>query len=150
MRGQPYVLLEPGGGEKLRFLDDSVLILKTDGGPLTHYEYIAAPSAHGSAQHIHADHDETFYVAEGTFEFTLGNKVAVADTGSFLLVERGQPHGFRNMGTAKGRIVGTFGSNFAQYFRELSHIIERTGAAPSREDWVKLYGRYGTTFYDPH
>jgi quercetin dioxygenase-like cupin family protein len=141
-------MLAPGAGEKLRFLDDSLLVLKTDAGPLAHYEYIAAPAAKGSPQHIHADHDETFYVVEGRFEFTLGTKVVVAEPGSFLLVERGQPHGFRNMGTSSGRIVGAFGSHFAQYFRELAQIIERTGAAPSREDWIKLYGRYGTTFYD--
>ena len=47
MPGQ-YQMLEPGAGEKLRFLDDSLLVLKTNGGPLTHYEYIAAPSAKGS------------------------------------------------------------------------------------------------------
>lgn len=146
MPGQ-YQMLEPGAGEKLRFLDDSLLVLKTNGGPLTHYEYIAAPSAKGSPQHIHADHDETFFVVEGKFEFTLGAKVITADPGAFLLVERGQPHGFRNMGTSSGRIVGTFGSYFAQYFRELAQIIERTGAAPTPDDWVKLYGRFGTTFY---
>lgn len=148
MPKQRYQMLEPGGGETLRFLDDSLLVLKTDGGSLAHYEYIAAPAAKGSPQHIHGGHDETFYVVDGKFEFTLGTKAVVAEPGSFLLVERGQPHGFRNMGTSRGRIVGTFGSSFAQYFRELAQIIERTGTAPSREDWIKLYGRYGTTFYD--
>jgi len=142
-----YQMMEPGAGEVLRFLDDSLLVLKANEGPLTHYEYIAAPSAKGSPQHIHADHDETFFVVEGTFEFTLGTKVVVAEPGSFLRVERGQPHGFRNMGTSSARIVGTFGSYFAEYFRELAQIIERTRAAPTPEDWVKLYGRYGTTFY---
>jgi quercetin dioxygenase-like cupin family protein len=151
MTQQKYQMLAPGGGEQLRFLDDSVLVIKEGGEPsgtgIATYEYIAAPSAKGSPQHIHRGHDETFYVVDGRFEFTLGAKTFVADPGSFLLVQRGQPHGFRNMGTSKGRIVGTFGSRFAQYFRELAQIIERTGAAPNREDWVKLYGRYDTTFY---
>ena len=40
-----YQMLMPGGGERLRFLDESLLVLKTDGGALAHYEYIAAPSA---------------------------------------------------------------------------------------------------------
>lgn len=140
-------MMEPGVGEALRFLDDSLLILKANDGPLTHYEYIAAPSAKGSPQHIHADHDETFFVVEGRFEFTLGDKVIIAEPGAFLLVERDQPHGFRNMGTSTGRIVGTFGAYFAQYFRELAQIIETTGAAPTQDAWIKLYGRYGTTFY---
>lgn len=142
-----YQMQAPDAGEVLRFLDDSILVLKGGDGETSHYEYVAAPSAKGSAQHIHADHDETFYVVEGTFEFTLGEKAVVAGPGTFLRVERGQPHGFRNLGTTKGRIVGTFGSYFADYFRELARIIERTGAAPAPDDWVKLYGRYGTTFY---
>ncbi|MFN0008744.1 MAG: cupin domain-containing protein [Planctomycetota bacterium] len=153
MTGQKYTMLAPGGGEQLRFLDDSLLVLKDDGERsgtgITTYEYIAAPSAKGSPQHIHRGHDETFYVVEGRFEFTLGTRAFVAEPGSFLLVQRGQPHGFRNMGASKGRIVGTFGSRFAQYFRELAQIIERTGTVPSRGDWDALYGRYETTFYEP-
>lgn len=142
-----FQMLEPDSGEVLRFLDDSLLVLKGGDREITHYEYVAAPSAKGSSQHIHADHDETFYVVEGTFEFTLGEEVMVAKPGTFLRVERGQPHAFRNLGTNPGRIVGTFGSYFADYFRELAQIIEQTGAGPAPEDWVKLYGRYGTTFY---
>lgn len=145
-----YQMLAPGDGEKLRFLDDSLLIIKAGNDSIAHYEYSAAPSAKGSPQHVHEGHDETFYVVEGKFEFTLGTEVVIADAGSFLLVESGQPHGFRNMGTSKGRIVGTFGAYFAQYFRELATIIERTGVAPNRDDWVNLYGRYGTSFYEPH
>ena len=91
---------------------------------------------------------ETFYVVDGEFEFSLGPAAVIAGPGSFLLVKRGQPHGFRNSGGIQGRIVGTFGPHFAQYFRDLAKIIEETGAAPSPADWVELYGRYDTTFYD--
>ena len=115
------------------------------------YEYLAAPAAQGSPQHIHRSHDETFYVVDGHFEFTLGTATVAGAPGAFLLVPRGQPHGFRNAGKSRGRIVGTFNSApFAQYFRELAEIIERTGTAPDLQDWVELYARYDTTFYDQH
>lgn len=146
MSGQA-LMVEPDGGETLRFLDDSKLVLKAQVGELTHYEYVAAPSAKGSAQHIHADHDETFYVVEGTFEFTLGEETVIAPPGSFLKVDRGQPHGFRNAGEGSGRIIGTFGSPFAGYFRELAAIIGETGGPPAPDAWRDLYGRYGTRFY---
>ncbi|MBI5364731.1 MAG: cupin domain-containing protein [Planctomycetes bacterium] len=153
MSNPSYLLLQPGGGERLRFLDDSVLVIKDAGSPVdggvAHYEYIAEPAANGSPQHIHRGHDETFHVVEGSFEFTLGSTTVAADPGTFLLVRRGQPHGFRNRGTTKGRILGTFGPRFAQYFRELAQIIERTGKAPSPEDWVELYGRFDTVFHEP-
>jgi quercetin dioxygenase-like cupin family protein len=152
MSTKPYSLLKPGAGERLRFLDDSELVIKDPGdettGEAAHYEYIAIPAAKGSPQHIHASHDETFYVVEGEFEFALGPGAVVAGPGSFLLVRRGQPHGFRNRGPGPGRIVGTFAPRFAAYFRELAAIIVRTGAAPNMTDWVKLYGKYDTTFYD--
>ncbi len=152
MSTQTYLLLKPGGGESLRFLDDSELIIKTPGnitdGAMAYYEYIATPAAKGSPQHIHYGHDETFYVIEGEFEFTLGTTTVTADPGSFLLVKRGQPHGFRNSGKSTGRIIGTFAPSFAQYFRELSQIIAQTGAAPRMRDWVDLYGRYDTIFYN--
>ena len=151
MTDQCYLLLQPGGGESLRFLDDSRLILKggggAPGGSTVFYEYVAAPAAKGSPQHIHQGHEETFYVVEGEFEFALGEATFSAGPGSFLLVKRGQPHGFRNCGKSPGRIIGTFGAQFAQYFRELAEIISRTGAAPTSDEWTKLYGRYDTTFY---
>lgn len=154
MPNQSYALLRPGGGEILRFLDDSQLIIKdasdSSEGALAHYEYIAKPAAKGSPQHIHGGHDETFYVVEGEFEFTLGSQALTAGPGSFLLVKRGQPHGFRNIGKSPGRIVGTFAQRFTQYFRELAQIIARTGAPPSMKDWVQLYAKYDTRFYEMH
>ncbi len=153
MPSEAFVHWNPGGGEVLRFLDESELVIKDPGdhggGAVAHYEYIAKPAAKGSPQHIHAGHDETFYVVDGEFEFSLGPRSLVAGPGSFLLVRRGQPHGFRNRGAGPGRIVGTFAPRFAAYFRELAAIIARTGAAPSMPDWVQLYGKYDTTFYDP-
>ncbi len=151
MPQQSFLLLEPRAGERLRFLDESELILKTSGvdakDGVIHYEYVAAPAAKGSPQHIHHGHDETFYVVDGEFEFALGTQLMPASAGSFLFVPRGQPHGFRNTGRRMGTIVGTFGAFFAQYFRELAQIIGTTGGPPSPEEWVKLYGRYQTSFY---
>ncbi len=152
MTAQTFLHLEPAGGERLRFLDDSELIIKSSGDPTdgapAHYEYLAAPAAKGSPQHIHHGHDETFYVVEGEFEFSLGPRSIAAGPGTFLLVRRGQPHGFRNSGQGRGRIVGTFAPGFSQYFRELADIIGRTGAPPTVEAWKELYGRYDTSFYD--
>jgi mannose-6-phosphate isomerase-like protein (cupin superfamily) len=137
----------PDGGEALRFLGDSTMRIKLDGGT-AFYEYAAEPGVTGPPQHVHHGHDETFYVVEGSFEFVLGEETVMLEKGSFLSVPRGTPHTFRNAGGGPGRIVGTFSpGRFANYFRELAAIIERTGAAPDREAWTELYGRYDTTFY---
>ncbi len=148
-----YLLLEPDGGERLKFLGESHMRLKIDGGDtgdaLSFYEYVSQPGVTGPPQHIHHGHDETFYVVDGIYAFTFGAEQVTAEPGAFLYVPRGRPHTFRNCGHTPGRIVGTFApAAFAEYFRELAEIIERTGAPPDRQEWADLYGRYDTTFLD--
>jgi mannose-6-phosphate isomerase-like protein (cupin superfamily) len=148
-----YLLLEPDGGERLRFLGDSHMHLKVDAddtnGVLCFYEYVSQPGVTGPPQHIHHGHDETFYVVDGIFEFTFGTEQVTARPGAFLYVPRGRPHTFRNAGEGAGRFVGTFApARFAEYFRELARIIECTGGPPERDVWTELYGRYDTEFLE--
>ena len=150
---QNHLVLQPDGGERLRFLGDSQMRIKVDaahtGDALSFYEYVSQPGVTGPPQHIHYGHDETFYVVAGVYEFTFGTERVIAEAGAFLYVPRGRAHTFRNAGHAPGRIVGTFApARFAEYFRELAGIIERTGAPPERDDWAELYGRYDTRFAD--
>ncbi|MBW3658495.1 MAG: cupin domain-containing protein [Actinobacteria bacterium] len=42
--------------------------------------------------HVHRHMEESFYVLEGTFDFTCGGRTLRADQGDFLLVPRGTPH----------------------------------------------------------
>ena len=146
------VALGPDGGERLRFLGASTMRLKLDGAAntdLAFYEYVSGPGVTGPPQHIHHGHDETFFVVDGTFEFTIGTDVLPMPRGAFLHVRRGTPHTFRNSGGDLGRIVGTFNPpRFAEYFRELAAIIEETGTTPDPDRWADLYGRFDTTFYD--
>jgi mannose-6-phosphate isomerase-like protein (cupin superfamily) len=147
-----YLVLEPNGGERLRFLGASTMRLKLDNatnGTVAFYEYVSEPGVTGPPQHVHHAHDETFYVVDGTYEFTMGADRAVLPRGAFLFVPRGTPHTFRNAGDDLGCIVGTFNpARFASYFRELAAIITETGAAPDRDTWADLYARYDTTFYE--
>jgi mannose-6-phosphate isomerase-like protein (cupin superfamily) len=146
-----YFVLEPDGGERLRFLGASTMRFKLDtaaNADVAFYEYVSEPGVSGPPQHVHHAHDETFYVVDGTYEFVVGADGALLPPGSFLFIPRGTPHTFRNAGEDLGRIVGTFNpARFANYFRELAAIIADTGVAPDRDTWAALYGRYDTTFY---
>jgi mannose-6-phosphate isomerase-like protein (cupin superfamily) len=145
------LVIGPDGGERLRFLGASTMRLKLDGATnpaVAFYEYVSEPGVTGAPQHVHHSHDETFYVVDGTYEFTIGSERAVLPCGGFVFVPRGTPHTFRNAGGDLGRIVGTFSPPwFANYFRELATIIDDTGTAPDHDQWAELYGRYHTTFY---
>ena len=146
------LVIGPNRGERLRFLGASTMRLKLDGatnGAVAFYEYVSEPGMTGAPQHVHHAHDETFYVVDGTYEFTIRTEHTVLPRGGFLFVPRGTPHTFRNAGSDLGRIVGTFSpARFANYFRELATIIDETGTAPDHDQWAELYGRYDTTFYE--
>ena len=146
-----YLIVEPNGGERLRFLGASTMRLKVDdvrsSGAIAFYEYLSEPGVQGPPQHVHHAHDETFYVVDGIYEFTIGERVLTLAKGAFVFLPRETPHTFRNVGDDLGCIVGTFNpGRFANYFRELAAMIEHTGGAPDRDTWVELYGRYDTTF----
>ena len=147
-----YLLLEPDGGECLRFLGASTMRIKLPegaDGAAAFYEYVSEPGVTGPPQHVHHGHDETFYVVDGTFEFTMGPDSAVLPRGAFLYVPRDTPHTFRNAGDDPGRIVGTFQP------REVRELLPRgsppsspaPGPHPTATRGRRLYGRYDTTFY---
>ncbi len=142
-----WTVLVPGAGEHLRFLGDSTMQLKAVTAASVFYEYVAPPGAVGPPQHIHREHDETFLVIDGLFEFILDDSIVQAPPGTFLDVPRDVAHTFRNAGDAPGTIVGTFTpGRFSQYFHELAAHIEETGAPPDMPTWTALYAKYGTTF----
>lgn len=148
-----FLVVEPNGGERLRFLGASTMRLKLAGAggedATAFYEYVSEPGVQGPPQHVHHAHDETFYIVDGTYEFTIREEVIRLAKGGFLFLPRGTPHTFRNAGHDLGCIVGTFNpGRFADYFRELAGLIDATGDAPDRDVWTELYGRYDTTFYD--
>ena len=146
----PWASLPAGQGETLRFLGGSTMRLKLVSEAVSFYEYAGPPGASGPPQHVHHDHDETFLVINGSFEFVLDDATVEAPAGTFLSVPRGVAHTFRNTGDDFGTIAGTFTpGRFAQYFRELAAQIELSGAAPDMPTWTALYAHYGTTFRDP-
>ena len=55
--------------------------------------------------HFHDAEDEAFYVLEGEFTFVHAGKTIEAGPGSYLCLERGVPHGFRNSSGKTSRVL---------------------------------------------
>jgi uncharacterized protein (TIGR03086 family) len=58
----------------------------------------------GPPQHIHAEHDEIWYVLEGRFRFALGDREFEAGPGNVVVGPRGVSHSFRAE-TARSRLL---------------------------------------------
>lgn len=72
--------------------------------------------------HRHERMEESFYVLDGTFEFSLGDRVVRAEPGAFVLVPRGTAHSM-TAGEGGGAFVTVFSpGGLEQMFRELAAL----------------------------
>jgi quercetin dioxygenase-like cupin family protein len=95
-----------------------------------------APGWPGPPQHIHHEHDETFYVLDGAVRFTSGTDSFVATAGQSVIVPKGDPHTFGNADAdAPARLLGTVSpARYIDYFRELAAMEpDRDGRLDPRE-----------------
>src|SRR5436309_12661685 len=73
-------------------------------GAFTVAELSAGPEL-GPPPHIHRNHDESFYILEGTFDFSLAGEAFSARPGAFVYLPRGVVHTHRAGGGAPARAV---------------------------------------------
>ena len=63
------------------------------------------PPGGGPPPHVHRHEDETFYILDGEFEFSLGDTTIRAVAGSVVYAPRNVPHRFTNVGALSGRLL---------------------------------------------
>ena len=73
-------------------------------GTLTVAELTAVPEM-GPPPHVHRNSDETFYVLEGTFNFSLAGQAFTAGAGSFVHLPKGVVHTHSAGGGAPARAL---------------------------------------------
>jgi quercetin dioxygenase-like cupin family protein len=104
------IALAPGEGRSVENPAGGVLTFKVmadqTGGAFTAIETTAAPGE-GPPLHVHRDEDELIYVLEGEFRIKLGAEMVDAPTGSCVLIPRGTPHAWQNVGNAQARFFAT-------------------------------------------
>ncbi len=138
------VIVGPGDGEAI---DVGAVrhLFKTTGGLLAVEEFELVPGSMGARPHIHAAHDEYFYVLDGEIAFHDGTGEQLAGRGSFVTARRGTAHGFRNAGPSVARGLGLFTpAGYENYFRE-AHEALAGGAELDEQLLARLRSRYDTT-----
>jgi quercetin dioxygenase-like cupin family protein len=89
-------------------------------GAFTVAELAARPEL-GPPPHIHRNCDESFYVLEGTFDFSLGDQAFSAGPGAFVHLPKGVVHTHRAGGGAPARAL------VIQSPAGVEHFIEEAG-----------------------
>jgi quercetin dioxygenase-like cupin family protein len=134
-RGRADVL-PPERSKDLRFIGRLRASAVETGGSLEVIEYLgpAVPPPH-----IHREHDELFYVLEGSFNFILGDTSREAGTGSFVWVPRGTRHGFQIQPGSKA-LLFIIPAGLEGFFEELGKGL--TEGKTSEEIRATLAGKY--------
>jgi quercetin dioxygenase-like cupin family protein len=143
------IVLAPGGGKPLQVLGNPWTIKAAThqtGGTFAALEGAFPPGA-GAPPHLHHSHEEAFYVLSGEFRFSLGSQSVVAPAGAFVFAPRGTPHGFENVGTTPGRILGLMTpAGFERLFEELATLPP---GPPDPAKFRQILAKYDQEVVDP-
>jgi quercetin dioxygenase-like cupin family protein len=120
-------LVRPGEGTAQRFQPGEDFTWKitaaTSGGAMDFGELSVAPDV-AVPRHIHREHDEAYYILDGTFRFEVGDEVADAPPGAFVFIPRGTPHAWSKPGGGVGRVAVIFTpGGMSGYFEELAPYL---------------------------
>lgn len=98
------------------------------------------PPGGGFASHVHDDHEEAFYVLEGSVEYRIDDAWHVASAGSTVFIPAGHVHAFRNPGDQPARHLA-IGSP-----ADAMTMIEQLVAAPDHS--AEILDRYRSRLTD--
>lgn len=78
------------------------------------------PAGGGTPLHIHRTSDELIYVLSGEFTFKIEDHLSKHGPGTWVFIQRGIPHAWKNSGTESGRAFFVFTpAEGAKCFEEL-------------------------------
>ncbi len=129
------VLSAPGEGKELGILKVRLSAAQTGGG----FEVFEHSSPSFPSPHIHRDHEELFYIVDGSVTFTLGQEVTVASAGSLVLIPRGMRHAFKPNAGAR-MLFFLMPAGLEGFFKEMGEGLAAGRAEP--EVRAALAGKY--------
>jgi mannose-6-phosphate isomerase-like protein (cupin superfamily) len=119
-------VVERGAAETISAGPVTIRILED--GTHTHHrlglvELTIPPGTEGPPQHIHYEHDETFFVISGTPTFACGDQTIPARPGTLVTAMPGTPHTFANPGEQAVVMLCTVTPDrYIGFFRELAAL----------------------------
>jgi quercetin dioxygenase-like cupin family protein len=140
--GRSYGVLPPGGGTALTVFGNPFQLMVTGEQSSGSYALIVATFAPGTGAlpHLHRNHDEGFYVLDGTFRFRAGDEEIEGGKGSFCFAPRDAAHGFTNVGRTEASLLGVIApAGYEQHFAEINGI---TPGPETRDLLAEIFRKY--------
>lgn len=127
------------GTQALRFLSEG-----TAGHDVAVVDTVLPPGS-GSGRHVHHEHEEAFFIIEGTVRLELDETVIDAGPGSFALAERGHVHAFSNVGPTDARMLALYSPAAAGtgYLAALAAIVTPQGQVDA-DDLTAFYRQFAS------
>jgi quercetin dioxygenase-like cupin family protein len=105
-----------------------------------------APGWSGPPQHIHREHDESFFILAGTVKFTSGRDELLATPGALVTAPIGDPHTFANADDQAPAtlLCAVTPERDIGYLRELAGLHPGPDGRLDPADILAVMSRYGT------
>jgi mannose-6-phosphate isomerase-like protein (cupin superfamily) len=147
-RADGVIHLAPGGGrvyEQGGFRGAIKVDDEESEGRQCFSEWIVDSGEAGPPPHVHREHQEAFYVVEGTLTFTVGEKSIEAEAGSFLFIPPGVVHSFSNPSDTPARCVNAYvPGGIEGFFVEVGEAM--AGGEPDPAEIERLSAKYDVFF----
>jgi quercetin dioxygenase-like cupin family protein len=111
-------------------------------GRLSLMERTLPPGGRMPPSHSHLGNDEAYFVLDGTVEFRVAGQVFEGTSGTFVLVQAGEPHTFGNTGDRPARLLVLHAPALDGYFEELEQLWAAP-VPPDRDTELELMRRHG-------
>ena len=122
------IITPAGGGKVWNVVGEKITCLaggEQTGNAYTVLEEASPPNA-GPPLHLHERTDEIFYVLEGEYEVTCGDRTFRAGQGTMFIVPKRVPHTLRNVATSTSRVLVTHvPAGFERFFEAADGVTDR-------------------------
>ena len=103
-----------------------------DTGGTCAWQLVENSPREGVPFHKHLNEDESFYVIDGQFEITVGERTIVGGAGTYAHGPRNVPHRWTNVGSRRGRLLNVFTpSGLEMYFYAVAIPIKSPTEQPN-------------------
>jgi quercetin dioxygenase-like cupin family protein len=148
--GGQVIFLPPGGGrvyEQGSFRGAIKVDDDESDGRQCFSEWTVDAGAGGPPPHLHREHQEAFFVVQGTLTFRAGEETIEAGAGSFVFIPPGVVHTFSNRGDAPATCVNAYvPGGIEGFFVEVGEAM--AAGQPDPAEVERLSTKYDVFFPD--